>query len=421
MEIDVSEFEKPCPCGIRHHIAVRDILLEAGALEQLPTLFQKEPYSRWGKAVILCDTNTYEAAGRRVSALLPAADTVVLPCEGLHANERGVALAEESIPSGCGCLLAVGSGTIHDITRFIAHRRELPFLSIPTAASVDGFVSTVAAMTWGGVKRTFPAVSPVAVIADSAVVARAPNRLTVSGVGDMLGKFTALADWKIARIVTGEPLCEKVCALEEQALNAVCEQLEEIRDGGVEACEHLMYGLLLSGLAMQMVGNSRPASGAEHHCSHLWEMEWVSPHTQALHGEKVGVGLLLTARAYHEAAEFLRSGHFTVPPYEGLERDLIRRSVPPEALDAIWAENTPDPLAAIPGELLLSKSATIADVLQSLPSEQELYRMLEVVGAKRSLNDLGLPESVREITLRLSPYIRNRLTFMRLLKRFHWK
>ena len=202
MNIDVSEFAKPCPCGHTHEISVRGIYIEPGAIRRLPALLDQ---SGCQNPVILCDENTCKAAGRAVHDLLPGSGLIVLNPENLHANEHGVAMAEEQLDAlhTPDVLLAVGSGTIHDITRFIAHKRGLPFVSVPTAASVDGFVSTVAAMTWNGCKKTFPAVAPVLVVADSDIFSRAPHRLNASGFSDLLGKYTALADWKIAHAVTG--------------------------------------------------------------------------------------------------------------------------------------------------------------------------------------------------------------------------
>lgn len=420
MNIDIGQLEGPCPCGRTHRISVRDFFLEEGALERLPRLFAKEPYRSWAHAAAVCDEHTYEAAGRRVCALLPAVRPVVLPAENLHADERGVALLQERLAADCGGLLAVGSGTVHDLTRYVAHEGGIPFISVPTAASVDGFVSSVAAMTWHGYKKTFPAAAPVAVAADSAVIAKAPARLTRSGVGDLLGKYTALTDWKIARLVTGEYFCERICQMEERALETVSRAAGRIAAGETAACEELMYGLLLSGLAMQMVGNSRPASGAEHHCSHLWEMEVLSPHTDALHGEKVGVGLLLAARAYHEAEEPLRAGRFDLPPYPGPEWEALRRYADAETLRAFQEENTPDPLAGIDSASLAAHAQDIAALLAAVPSEQALYGLLESVGARRSLEGIGLSEALRGPTLRFSPYVRCRLTFMRLLKRFRF-
>ena len=158
---------------------------------------------------------------------------------------------------------------------------------------MDGFVSNVAAMTWKGLKKTVPAVAPLAVFADTDIFAHAPRRLTASGVSDLLGKYICLADWKIASLLTGEYICSEIIEMEEKALKTVCSCVKGIASGEPEDCEKLMYALILSGLAMQMVGNSRPASCAEHHLSHLWEMEVVNGPLDALHGEKVSVGTLL--------------------------------------------------------------------------------------------------------------------------------
>ena len=170
-------------------------------------------------------------------------------------------------------MIAVGSGTIHDITRFCAYTKGIPLVSCPTAASVDGFCSSVAAMTWDGFKKTFTAVAPKLVVADLDVISKAPMFLTKSGFGDMVGKFIALADWKIAHALTGEYFCPTIHDITLAATKAVVNSTESIKNGDIAAYEKLTYGLLMSGLAMQLLGNSRCASGAEHHISHLIEMQ----------------------------------------------------------------------------------------------------------------------------------------------------
>ncbi len=419
MKIDVSEFAKPCACGHAHAISVRDIFVEAGAIRRLPSLLTQYAYT---SPVILCDDNTFEAAGRAVRELLPDSRLIVLNPENLHANERAVAMAEEQLDAlahSPDVLLAVGSGTIHDTTRYIAHKRSLPFISVPTAASVDGFVSTVAAMTWNGCKKTFPAVAPILVVADSDIFSRAPHRLNASGFSDLLGKYTALADWKISHAVTGEYICDRVCELEYDALKVVCERLDAIRAGGQEACEQLMYALLLSGLAMQMVGNSRPASGAEHHMSHLWEMEVINDHVDYYHGEKVSVGLVLSSGIYHRAAEEIRKGAFTIKDHMDVEMPLLEASFPDKAMFAeIMDENEPNPLAVVKPDALRAALPEILRFIDEIPAPEKLIDMLTQAGAVKSLADIGLPASMQAPTAHLSPYVRARLTFMRLLKMF---
>ena len=181
MKIDVAEFAKPCPCGHVHEIVVEDIFIESGAIRRLPGLIAQKGFK---KPVVICDENTYRVAGEAVMELLPESGLIVLDPTNLHANERAVAMVEEKLAKvgETDVMLAVGSGTVHDATRYVAHKIGVPFISVPTAASVDGFVSTVAAMTWHGCKQTFPAVAPIFVVADSDIFAKAPVRLNASGV-----------------------------------------------------------------------------------------------------------------------------------------------------------------------------------------------------------------------------------------------
>ena len=160
MKIDVAEFAKPCPCGHVHEIVVEDIFIESGAIRRLPGLIAQKGFK---KPVVICDENTYRVAGEAVMELLPESGLIVLDPTNLHANERAVAMVEEKLAKvgETDVMLAVGSGTVHDATRYVAHKIGVPFISVPTAASVDGFVSTVAAMTWHGCKQTFPAVAPI--------------------------------------------------------------------------------------------------------------------------------------------------------------------------------------------------------------------------------------------------------------------
>jgi glycerol-1-phosphate dehydrogenase [NAD(P)+] len=314
-------------------------------------------------------------------------------------------------------LLAVGSGTIHDLTRFVAAQNNIPFISIPTAASVDGYVSTVAAMTWNGLKQTMSAVSPICVIADSNIFSKAPYRLTASGVSDLLGKYTALADWKISHLLTGEYLCERVYNLEIKAVNEVCECVDDLKNGKIEAYEQLMYALLLSGLAMQMVGNSRPASGAEHHISHLWEMEVLNGPIDALHGEKVSIGLIIASEVYHKVGTYIHNGSVKVRDYNGLEYDALEQAFSEKGLyEGILKENENDPLMNINPSDLAAKLENIANIFDEIPSTLQLQHILTYAGCVMKMKEVGLSKDILEDTINLSPYVRNRLTGMRLLK-----
>lgn len=429
MQIDVSSFHGPCNCGRTHEIFVQDILIEENAIKKLPEKL-KGIYQGPNSAIaVICDTNTYPAAGEAIERLLPGCEMIILPAKGLHADNHGVALAGKGLEAlpGVELVIAAGSGTIHDISRFLAKERGIPFVSVPTAASVDGFVSTVSAMTWDGLKKTMPGVSPVLVVADTLIFSKAPYRLTASGISDLLGKYTALTDWEISHMVTGEYICHRVCELEMTALKEVCGCIGDLRGdeedaNTLKAYEQLMYALLLSGIAMQMIGNSRPASGAEHHISHLWEMEVINPPLDAYHGEKVSIGLMIVVHTYHKIKNAIKNGLCKVIPYKGMEYDVLKETFGKKNLyEGILEENTPDPLALVDGERLSGQLPSIAGVLDKLPSEADLLRLLTAAGCKKEVKDIKLDESQVPLTLRLAPYVRNRLTFLRLSKLFKIK
>lgn len=419
MKIDIQEFRKPCVCGRKHEITVNEIIIEEEALSRLPEILKQEQYCNFKNIVMLCDENTYDAAGKKIESLLGNLKKIVLNPRNLHADEHGVAVAEKEIKllDKVDLMLAVGSGTIHDITRYHAYNMKIPFFSVPTAASVDGFVSTVAAMTWHGFKKSFTAVSPIVVIADTNVYKRAPQRLTASGVADLLGKFTALADWKIANLLTGEYICDEICKLEYRALDEIIESLDGLNYGDSKAYERLMYGLLLSGIAMQMTGNSRPASGAEHHMSHLWEMEVYNDYIDFYHGEKVGVGLVTVSHIYHQAAEYMKKHDFSVKDKMLVEIDAIKKAFKkPELCESIIKENEPNLLEQIDSQELLAHNDDIIKIIAEIPTASALAEMLDKVNGVNSLADLGFDNSFQKKTAFLSPYVRARITFMRVLK-----
>lgn len=205
--------------------------------------------------------------------------------------------------------------------------------------------------------------------------------------------------------------------MEEEALEIMCSSLPGLKERNISSYEQLMYGLLLSGLAIQMTGNSRPASGTEHHMSHLWEMEAVNPRLDFYHGEKVGVGLVLSSGIYHKAAEYLKKGDYKLKDAVPFEEELIRNCFAGRKLDdIIIEENQPNLLDEISPSILRQKEDDLIEILDQVPGAEQLKAYLNQVNGVCSLKDLGMEERMKERTARVSPYVRQRLTFMRLLK-----
>lgn len=433
-------------------------LLSPSAADSLAA-FVREYYSN---ALIICDENT-----EKYIALLGNIGKVVKLDGSSHADERGIApLMDELSLHDYDCVVACGSGSLHDITRYCSHERTIDFVSFPTAPSVDGFVSSVAAMTFGGRKVSFESASPVAMFADERVLADSPARLTASGVGDILGKYTALFDWKIANLLCGEPIASEVYDLMKSALGRLSALLDELISTADEGANHgvargtvdgnaahtiargavdgdiarnitrsspeyihcVMECLILAGLSMQLCGNSRPASGAEHHLSHFWEMNLVNKPCGALHGESVGCGTLLVARHYHAAAS--DRAHFTelLTCRPDLARLFDRSYLAPvfgDITDGILDENLKnrDPLtSSLNFEISRECAELAADLTSSLISPERLEIYLKAAGAPTSPAELSLPEylpkygcPLAELSLKFAPYVRRRITLLKLL------
>ena len=284
--------EDRCSCGAIHHVAVGTVVIDHTAIDQLVAYGLSH---RWSKPCVVMDANTEEVLGSRVITALSHAgmrpERFYFPeRHGLLADETSVSRLETMLkPSSADAVVAVGSGVITDITRFVTHLLGRDFVSVPTAASMDGYASSVAAMEFGGMKTTSSAVAPSAIFADPYVIAMAPRDMTRAGIGDLLGKASAHVDWRLSHGLWGEELCDVVERRVAEPLVDVATHVREILEQSPEGVTQLLRGLVESGIAMAMVGTSRPASGCEHHASHFWDLlASMGRHEHAPHGLQVG-------------------------------------------------------------------------------------------------------------------------------------
>ena len=422
MDIDLGHLRKPCACGKEHKLEVREIYVEPGAVSHLMDILEN-----FQNPVLICDSNTRAAAEPFLEEEYKDYPVIELNPEGLTADNESVEKVLTQVDfcdRGCSAvpvdiLVAIGAGTIHELTRYCANEYGIPFVSIPTAASGDSFASTVAAITWDGMKKTIPSVAPAWILADTDIFSAAPYELTAAGISDVLGKYIALLDWKAAHLLTDEYICEEICEMEEEMIRNIRHELDDIRSGDKDAIEKLMYALIFSGLAMQMAGTSRPVSGAEHHVAHLLDMESGKHLKPALHGEKVSVGLLLVIEEYKKFAEQIRANRIVVQneTLKGLEYGLLETVFGKETvLEEILAENTPNPLEDIDLERLEECLEQIADLIDDLPEAEYLRNKMKKAGCITELSEIQLPEAQKEEILCVSPYVRSRLTLLRLMK-----
>ena len=410
MFIDCSKYAGKCACGRVHTMETRAAVIEPGCLFEFEKYMAQ--FGVTGKRCALYGENSYAATADRHPR---AEQKIVLDPTGLHANEISTAEVLQKLESDVEVIIAVGSGTIHDIARFCAHERGIRFVSCPTGASVDGFCSTVAAMTWYGFKKTLPAVAPEIVLADIDIIKNAPMALVRSGVGDIMAKYTALAEWRIANLLTGEHFCAEIHDIMKSAADTVMDSVPGIVRGEDKAYVDVTYALIMSGIAMQMMGNSRPASGAEHHISHMIEMEPAAFKVAfpAMHGEKTGVGSLIAVREYKRLAGISDIAPY-VRPYAPVPEEHFIRFFGDRLAQSLIKENENDCLAAVTPEALIEKWDAVRKIIDELPTEERLYALLEALDAKRTLESIGVSEAQLPELLENSPLVRNRLTLMRI-------
>ena len=409
MVIDCSKYAGKCACGREHTMETRAAVIEPGCLFEFEKYMAE--FGVTGKRCALYGENSYAATADRHPR---AEQQIVLDPTGLHVNEISTAEVLAKLEGDVEVIVAVGSGTIHDIARFCAHERGIRFVSCPTGASVDGFCSTVAAMTWYGFKKTLPAVAPEIVLADTEIIKNAPMELVRSGVGDIMAKYTALADWKMAHVLTNELLCEKIYSIMQSAADTVMQSVPGIVRGEESAYADVTYALIMSGIAMQMMGNSRPASGAEHHISHMIEMEPEAFPVKfpAMHGEKTGVGSLIAVREYKRLAKIEDITPY-ITDYAPIPEEHFRKFFGERLADSLMKENENDCLAKVSREKLSASWGELRRIIDELPTEEYLYGLLEMLDAKRDLASIGVEESELPVLLKNSPLVRNRLTLMR--------
>ena len=404
MILDCAKYSGPCSCGREHPLETKMVVVEYDALKNFDSYM--DACSLTGRRTVLYDTNTYNLPGM---VHVQADKEIVLEAKGLHSEKT---LIEGIIPQldDPDVIITVGSGTLMDFARYNAFHMGIPFVAIPTLASSDGFTANVCSVVIDGHKRSIPMSAPALVVADLNIIAGAPMFLTVSGVADILSKHISLADWKIANIAAGEYYCGRVADMAQQALDMMVSCADALLDGEAPDFEAMTMAQMISGLSMQMLGNSRAASGAEHLIAHLVEMK--PPRFEGahgIHGECVGVGSVICAGEYHRMIHRKPKAR----PFEPIPADWIREKFGPLA-EGIIKENENDVLAAFEPQNIVDHWDEIRAIVENIPTAEEFAAVFRGLDGKYRLCDIGIDESLADEVLDISAAIRNRLTFARM-------
>jgi len=273
-------------------------------LNLVPVIFNEQFGEK--KAIVVADTTTFKIAGMAVSDLLQQSKIeqdcpFIFKDANLYAEMKFEEQLEAALQQTTAIPIAVGSGTINDLTKLAAHRTGRPYMCVATAASMDGYTAFGASITYKGAKQTFDCPAPQAVVADIEIIKDAPKGMTASGYADLFAKVTAGADWILADELGEEAIDPTAWAIVQDGLRTALANPESAKNGSADAIAPLVEGLMLGGFAMQWSKTSRPASGAEHQFSHLWDMEHHTYNGSApSHGFKVGVATLAVSLFYEQ-------------------------------------------------------------------------------------------------------------------------
>ena len=270
----------------RSMILPRMVVTGPGVLEQLPAIIAELDIPERG--LIVCDSNTLQIAGNQVIEYLEAGghpmEKIVIGGASIEELEKVEAYSDK-----IDFLVGLGGGRPIDLAKQAGFNKDIPFISIPTAASHDGFGSARASIRQDGRKTSMQAIPPIAVVADTSIISKAPKRLLGAGVGDIISNQTAVLDWRLEG--PKADYSEYAAALSEMAAKLVEDGIEKVASGTEEGVRLVVKALISSGVAMSIAGTSRPASGGEHKFSHWLDANSDNP---ALHGEQCGLGSIVT-------------------------------------------------------------------------------------------------------------------------------
>ena len=380
--------------------------------------------------LMVADQNTYAALGQKVENALKSYNwdvkTVVFQESEVVPNEAfifQVLLQSDPLER---TYLAVGSGTLTDITRFASHRNRRPFISLPTAPSVDGYTSPSASLNVGRMKQTVIAQPPMAVIADLPTLVAAPQDMIAAGFGDILGKAIALADWKLGHLLWDEPYSSEIAQRVRNTLDSCMAAANEIGQASSSGIEKLVFALIDSGLCMLDFGNSRPASGAEHYMSHYLEMKLLRESRPAvLHGATGALCSIQIAKLYGKLRQISRTEaegrlQASILPNRVEEVARIHQVYGPLA-DKLVIEQAPflDLTSQSYNQLkerILENWEAILELAGKVPGSKQMVNLVTQVGGSTQPSGLKLTDEEVDQALKYSHYFRNRFTICKLAR-----
>ena len=417
-----------CDCGSEHQQPDQDIYVGTNLLDRLPDMIAKRGLGK--HCVLVADDQTWPLAGDTVRNLLTMADFDVTVCllrrDGeLEPDERACGELLLTMDESTEFLISVGSGSITDTTRVVAVRTGKPFVSVGTAPSMDGYTSVVAPLLLRGVKIHRAAVCPEIIVCDLDLLATAPAHLIAAGVGDVLGKYIAKADWQLGHLINDEPYCPVCAEIVTDAVNKLVQHADSIKNKTQDGMRILIEALLLSGITIMIIGHTRAVASVEHNLVHYWDMAKLSQHKkQPSHGLAVGLSTHFIWRFYTRFASEdvsaldlnrIKKQHQS----HEARRAFLLKAYGREAGETIIRENPEDFLSwdeqARRVKRVQARAAEIRQVLNALPPYETICDVLQTLEAPDKPADIAIDEQILNWSLHCGKDYRSRYSLMKTL------
>ena len=414
-----------CECGKPHAAKLSKAIIETGAINKIPEIINGYGAK---KVFILADENTYSAAGETVENVISSAGIkykkFVMGKARIEPDEKAVGSVILHYDATCDMLISVGSGVINDIGKIVANIAKIPYMIVGTAPSMDGYASATSSVIRDELKVSVDSKCPDVVIGDLDVLCKSPLKMIQSGIGDMIAKYISICEWKISKIINGEYYCERIATLINTALKKVVDNARGIVTRDKEAVKAVMEGMVLSGIAANYAGVSRPVSGMEHYFSHVWDMRAVEFGVPFdFHGIQCGIGTINSLRVYEKIKTLVPNREKALEfvsnfDYEEWKKTLIKYLG--KGADAMISNEQKErkydkESHAKRLETIIQKWDEIIAVIDTLPSSESVEMMLKDIGAPTTVEEIDVTREAEHYAFLITKDIRDKYIGSRLL------
>lgn len=363
-------------CGRTHKCPIEKVYIEGNATRHLVEIAQD-----YKKILIVADENTYASAGEKTEKHLASKviqRVIFSGREVLIPNENAIEEVNKKM-ADIDLIVGIGSGVIQDLCKYVSHFSSIPYIIVATAPSMDGYASTGAAMILKGMKETVSAGLPLAIIADTEVLKNAPMEMIKAGYGDIIGKYSALNDWKLSHLVNDEYFCDYIYNTTYDMIEKTLKTANGLLERDEQSVKILTEALVVVGIMMSFATTSRPASGSEHHLSHFFEITGIVKNEPYFpHGIDVAYSTVVTAKIRQD----ILSKPFSTSLYRENEKEYLDKMQQAYGKVATECIKLQEKIGSYKRDRIptyLENEKEIREILEKMPSADEIIQMLSLV------------------------------------------